>query len=196
MLVVVCIFFILFFGLVSDVGDNPVYFLSFRLIISQLLVEYFFEPLEGPVVGESTLVFGNLLPSCFYIWHSPFIESIYIAVYHHWKVCSCDWLALVNLWTSVTHNLTLQNIYPFNKFPPQAVVRQLIEPLEVIFIVDGLYERKTFAIRKVCYDRFFYFVWLGRFGIFIIEAVLQILRWWNLFLPLILNFKHKVTQQP
>jgi hypothetical protein len=80
MLVIVRIFLILFFGLVTDMGDDPVYFLSFGLIIAQLLVEYLVEALESFVIGKCTLVLGYLLPSCFYVGYSPFIECIYIAV--------------------------------------------------------------------------------------------------------------------
>ena len=63
--------------------DGLVDFFALGLVVLELFVEDFLEPLEGEVVGGGSFVFGDLLPGSFDVWHFSRVECIHVAVHHH-----------------------------------------------------------------------------------------------------------------
>lgn len=169
------------------------------LLVWKLFVKNLLVFVDGLGVGIKALIFCDLLPSCLYVWDLAAVEGLDVGLYHWCHTIAIDRFAFIYLWTSISHNFFTKFIDTFGKLWPKTKIRQLVQSLQLFLIINRPNQRKTPPIREVIHN---WSLDLPRLltslpnSILIIQTILKILWWRYLSTPFILNFQHKIPQQP
>lgn len=96
-----------------------------------------------------------MLPSRFYRRSFTAVKSFNVALYHGRNSPTTYWLAFISLGASVLKNFLPEFVDSLNKLPPQSMILNAIEPLQIKLIACWSNQHKALSVREISHYGFF-----------------------------------------